>query len=76
MFYDIDRKAIKVTVEDFEIYVRGLKARAFTPFASDNIKARLFTNLSADQIMFIKMNFKKLAREYKYDMLRQEFISS
>ena len=75
MFYDVDRKTIKVRREDFEFYIKGIKAKAFTPFAWDNEKARAYTGLSPDQLMFIKVNFRELAREYNFDMASQEFKS-
>ncbi len=75
MFYDVDRTPINVTKKDFVVYVEGLKKGAYTTLSSDNFKARKVTSLSPDQIMFIKTNFKKLALEHNFDMLRQEFVS-
>ena len=75
MFYDVDRTPINVTKKDFVVYVEGLKKVAYTTLSSDNFKARKVTSLSPDQIMFIKTNFKKLALEHNFDMLRQEFVS-
>ena len=73
MFYDVDRKTINVKRQDFEFYIKGIKEKAFTPFAWDNEKARMYTGLSPDQLMFIKVNFRELAREYNFDMSSQEF---
>ena len=74
MFFDVDRKTINVNRKDFEIYVKGIKENLFTPFAWDNELARRHTGLSPDQLMFIKINFIKLARDYNFDMNRQEFL--
>ena len=72
-FYDIDRKIIKVSFDDFIIYVDGVKKKLFTPLAWDSSLARKHTGLTPDQLMFIKTNFIKLSREYNFDMGRQEF---
>ncbi len=71
--YDVDRTPIKVTKEDFETYVSALIQGKFSGFVDDRTRAKEATNLSTDQIMFIRVNFKKLSYIYKWDMFAQTF---
>tara|TARA_R110000787_G_scaffold176611_2_gene288765 strand:+ start:120 stop:443 length:324 start_codon:yes stop_codon:yes gene_type:complete len=71
-FYNIDHTPIEVTLKDFEIYTRGLKKSIYTPFPHDSKKASLYTNLTLDQIMYIKVNFIILAKKYNYNMHLQK----
>tara|TARA_Y100001970_G_scaffold282594_1_gene395739 strand:+ start:2554 stop:2775 length:222 start_codon:yes stop_codon:yes gene_type:complete len=71
--FETDRTPIKVTKENFETYVLALIDGKFSPFSDDYKQARLVTNLSADQIMYIKVHFKDLSHKYKWDMFAQTF---
>lgn len=73
MFYNIDHTPIKVTFKDFEIYTNGIKKNIYTTFPYDTKKARLYTNLTTDQIIFIKVNFITLSKLYTYNMQLQNF---
>lgn len=71
--YEVDRTPIKVSKEDFETYVTALMQGKFSAFVDDSHNARAATSLSTDQIMHIRVNFKKLSHKYKWDMFAQTF---
>jgi len=73
MFYDIDNTPIKVTLKEFIKYANGLNKNIYTTFPYDTKKAKIYTNLTTDQIMFIKVHFITLSNLYKYNISAQKF---
>tara|TARA_Y100000780_G_C13356599_1_gene291131 strand:+ start:154 stop:465 length:312 start_codon:yes stop_codon:yes gene_type:complete len=71
-YYD-GMKYVKVYFEDFEIYVKGLKEKAYTPHAHHIRMARIYTKLQPDKLLYIQLHFRQLAMNWGFDLSTQEF---